>query len=191
VIEVRPVLPGDPGTGWGIRSRFFRLSDNSYLKATAPRVLVTPSLLAVFTVVREEPLPGSRAKAFKTWLGRRYDRPAVPPEFVELAKEIATAVRSTRTNTRADACHDVLMSFTPGDPPRFALLAVIADPAEEGEVAEWMAQAALQVPANVGVMAVPPTAVPKTRLSLTVVEDSYSADLSDITWGKHDARGAT
>lgn len=190
-IEIRPVFSGDPGTGWGIRSRCLRLSDDSYLAASAPRVLIAPAILANLVGARREPLPSSRVKALKTWLGLRYDRPAVPQKVLALAREIAAAAKRTRTAMLTDTCHDVLMQFSPGRPPRFALVAVVVDGANEDAVAEWMAQLALEVPAHLGVMSTAPSIVTKASLSLSVVEDSYSADLSDITWRRPGPQGAT
>ena len=78
MIELRPVLREDPPSDWGIRSRRFLLGDGAYVDADMPRRLITPALLSTMRPGREDALDGSRASAFKTWLGLRYDRPARP-----------------------------------------------------------------------------------------------------------------
>lgn len=184
VIELRPVRTGNPNADWGIRSKILRLSDHFYVEASAPRLLVSPRVLTGLEAHREDQVDPYRAQAFKTWLGLRYDRPAVPPEYGELATAIAEAVRQTRSATLAAETHDVLMQFSGHSLPRFVLVAVMVDLGDSEGIVEWLAKAALQVAPQLGVLAEPPIAVTKSRLSLQFLEESYAADLSAITWTK-------
>lgn len=190
VVEISPAVPAKSQLGWGIRSRELRLSDEIYVEAEAPRLRLSPQALCVFSYAMRPALEGGRATAFKTWLGRRYDRPAVPTELVPLAHEIAKQVKATRTPELADACHDVLFAVRDGDPPRYELTAVTVSSSDAAAIEHWLVQAALLIDPSLGVMDSPPVALTKAELSLDVLENSYSANLSDITWKKWDPKGA-
>jgi hypothetical protein len=189
-IEIRQVKEGDPGSGLGIRSRMLRLSDDLYVDAGTPRALVAPALLTELAMVRLWEPDASRARAFKTWLGRRYDRPAVQDEELELAHAIAKALREHRTQPIADETHDVLMQIG-ADSPSYSLFAVVTPACDRRGALEWLTRAALAVDPELGVMAQEPLVLTKAQLSLELLEQSYSADLSDVSWGGSPPRGAT
>jgi hypothetical protein len=190
VVELRPVFAENPPTDWGIRARKFLLDQNHYVDDYAPRTSIAPAALHY---IGEQghlgtPLPSERALAFKTWLGFRYDRPAVPPDRVELAKQIAEAVRALR-QPAIPVVRDVLMQFSPGDPPEYALVAVILDPADKPLVRSWLADIALRVPLHLGT-ASRLEAVTTREVSLHLLENSYAADVSQITWRRTGPQGA-
>jgi hypothetical protein len=190
-IELRPVFTGKPNADWGIRSRIFRLASDAYVEASSPRLQVSPKVLSTLEDFREESIGEGRAQGFKTWLGLRYDRPAVPPQHVDLAVAIATAIHRTRSAELSEVTHDVLMQFSDDTPPRYILVGVITDETNPLSIVEWLAAAALQVDSTVGLLAEAPAAVTKRDLSLQFLEDSYGADLSAITWAKEEPSGAT
>ena len=190
VIELRPALVETPPTDWGIRARRFLLDQDHYVDDYLPRTSIAPAAL---NHIGEQghlgtPLASDRALAFKKWLGVRYDRPAVPPDRVELARQIAEAVRSLRQQA-IPVVRDVLMQFGPGNPLEYALVAVILDPADKPLVREWLADVALRVPQNLGTGS-RLEAVTTKEASLDLVENSYSADVSQITWRKTGPQGA-
>ena len=183
-------MEGNPNSGWGIRSRTLRLSEDHYTHASSPKVKVSPAALSVFTGSQRGPLAPARAVALKTWLGLRYDRPAVPEVLVDLARSIAKAVRDTRTAELAGMCHDVLFQATEERPAGFTLIAVVVEDAHVDVVVDWLTQAALAVEPALGQLAQAPEALKKTEVSLDFLENSYVADLSDISWGREHPRGA-
>lgn len=190
VIELRPVFTENPPTEWGIRARRFLLDQDHYVDDYAPRTSIAPAAL---NYIGEQghlgaPLPSERALAFKTWLGFRYDRPAVPRDRVELAKHIAEAVRALR-QPAVPVVRDVLMQFGPEDPPEYALVAVILDSADKPLVRSWLADVALRVPRHLGT-ASRLEAVTTSEATLHLVENSYAADVSQITWRRTGPRGA-
>ena len=94
-VELRPVFTDHPPNNWGIRSSRFLLTESEYVRSASPRPLVSPAVLTALVASgarRREP-GAARELAFTTWLGRRYDRPAVPPPLVPLANRIAEVVR--------------------------------------------------------------------------------------------------
>ena len=71
------------------------------------------------------------------------------------------------------------------EPPRFSLIAVLDNPADEGAVREWLADIAKAVPTALGV-ANRIEAAPATQISLHLIENSYPADVTQLTWRPND-----
>jgi hypothetical protein len=190
VIELRPVLGEDPPSDWGIRARKFLLDSIHYVDDYLPRTSIAPAALNYIGEQghRGAPLPSDRALAFKTWLGLRYDRPAVPPNRVELAREIAEAVKKLKQRA-IPAVRDILMQFGPGDPPEYALVAVVLNPADKLLARQWLADVALRVPTRLGT-ASRLEAVTTKEASLDLVENSFAADTTQITWRSTGPQGA-
>lgn len=93
-IELRPVYYDNPQDDWGLRSATLRLGDQDYVRSASSRTLVSAEVLTTIkgtlAVITEPSF--TRRRAFTIWLGKRYDRPAVPPGLVPLARKIAEAV---------------------------------------------------------------------------------------------------
>ena len=183
-IELRPVLDEDPPPDWGIRSRRFLLDEGAYIDADAPRCVVTPALLSMMRPGREAPLGEARSRAFKTWLGLRYDRPAVPDHLVDLAREIARRCSGGRGRKISEQVHDVLMQFDDSaQPVQVALFGVIANGADSEAVRAWLAEVATRINSDLGVVAAVDVGT-RSQTSLELVETSYAADLSQLTWSR-------
>jgi hypothetical protein len=190
LVELRPVLQQNAPTDWGIRSQRFLLAEDAYVDAALPRCFITPKALTYSvgaTLVEIEPV---RARAFTTWLGKRYDRPAVPEHLVQIAREVASRCGTKGGRQTAAGVHDVLMQFDDStDPPRVALFAVIHDAADPNEVREWLAAASTRVRTELGVVAAIEVGT-RAETSLELLESSYSADLSQLTWRDKEPFGA-
>lgn len=185
MIELRPVLAEDPPSDWGIRSRRFLLGENAYVDADVPRCVVTPALLSTMRSGREDALDGERSRAFRTWLGLRYDRPAVPEHLVDLAREVAKRCSGGRGRAISEQVHDVLMQFDDSaQPVHVALFGVIADDADAESVRVWLADVATRINSDLGVVAHIDVAT-RAHTPLELVETSYAADLSQLTWARN------
>lgn len=191
VIELRPVYSSENlvSPNWGIRSRILRLSENAHLISDSPRLNVSSSFLSVNAPRRMPPLTDERAIALKTWLGLRYDRPAVPPQWVTLAMAIAEALRRPRNPITAKV-HDVLIQFSDDVPPYYELFAVSTEDADKDAVREWIAGGVLTISRDLGIMRSLDVGT-RAETSLELIESSYSADLSQITWRGAGPTGAT
>lgn len=195
IIELRPVYEDSKARPSGIRSRELVLMDsqNFFLHAQSPRVMASPLALAIATLstsdALDNPLGDHELTRLKTWAGKRYDRPAVPEEFAQLARNIAAAVTVHRRDAIVHGIRDVLWQAEMSDPPRFSLYAVLADGTNQNLAQEWLTAMALEVPIEIGV---PDEieAAPATQISLRLIETSYSADVSDITWHRGNPQGA-
>ncbi len=182
LVELRPVLDADPPSDWGIRSRRFLLAEGAYVDADAPRCFVTPALLNMTSPERDSALDDARTRAFKTWLGLRYDRPAVPEHLADLAREIAKRCSGGRGQAISKDVHDVLMQFEEDtQPARVALFGVIEDETDPEAVRLWLADVATRVNTTLGVVASIDVGT-RSQTSLELLETSYSADLSQLTW---------
>lgn len=191
LIEVRPVEDDDGGGDWGIRSRKLRLNENQCVQASGVPARLSPSLLhQVGRGDRQASLSAARAAAFKTWLGLRFDRPAVPKDLVPLAKTIAEKVRRPGGREVAASVHDVLMQFDESRaPPRALLFAVVEPDADREAVRRWLAGVAQAVPTALGVVSGIDVGT-KAETSIELLETSYAADASQITWRGPNPQGA-
>jgi len=187
VVELRPVYEEDPPgkLRLGLRSKELLLDRPFYIRAQSGRVMISPAALTMLSArgattgrVSEE-----RRLALKTWLGRRYDRPAVPTELVPLAKALSEKIEQKKHKALARKIHDVLVEFELGQPPRFSLYAVIADEADRAEVETWLSGIALTIPIDLGV-GDDIQVYTKAETNLALIEVSYSVDASDVTWSK-------
>lgn len=183
-IELRPVYTNNPPQDWGLRSAKLRLTDGDFVQSASSRALVSAAVLTALKadgVATYEP-PFNRRRAFTIWLGKRYDRPAVPPQLVPLARQIAAALNAKRNRLTGAQVRDVLMQFDEAaSPTRFSLFAVLEDDADEHEVRSWLSTIALEIPSELGV-ADRIEAATASGISLELIEDSYSADVSQLTW---------
>lgn len=192
-VELRPVYAEGAPNDWGIRSASLLLTESppEYLRSHSPRLHVSPAVLTHLAEGGARPvmLDEGRRIAVKTWLGLRYDRPAVPDEFVPLAKRIGTEVKRRRRQEVGERVRDILMQFDDDHPPRFSLFAILADNSNESQVREWLAEVAQSIPAALGV----PDQIEAAaagQISLQLVETSYAADVTQLTWRGEDPSGA-
>ena len=184
LIELRPILSDERLRDWGVRNRHFVVAPGRCIDANAVRCLVTPSLLGSLALGRKDGLNEERRRFFKTWLGLRYDRPAVPEQLIPLARQIAARCSDRSGRDISSRVHDVLMQFDPSQTPvRFVLFGIVDKSDDKSEVRSWLADVGNRIDAKLGIMS---DAIVETRSDtpLQVVEESYSADLSQLTWSR-------
>jgi hypothetical protein len=187
-IELRPVFTDDPPSDWGIRSASLLLTEQDYVQSTSSRPLVSA---AVLTALKAAGVPfrqvdPDRKRAYTTWLGKRYDRPAVPPELLPLAKKISETVRARRNRATGTRVRDILMQFgTDEGQMRYSLFAVLDNAADRDDVRVWLSDIALQIPVELGV-ADQIEAATARGISLELIETAYSADVTQLTWRPND-----
>ena len=183
-VELRPIYSEDPPENWGLRSAKLRLSETDYVQSASPRTHVSAAVLTALkgdgvTVVQPD---FWRRRAFTIWLGKRYDRPAVPPSLGPLAKAIAVQVTAKRNRPAGARVRDVLMQFDESaNPPLFSLFAVLETAADANDVRTWLAGVSLKIPTDLGVVDRIEAATAQ-GISLELIEASYSADVTQVTW---------
>jgi hypothetical protein len=184
IIELRAIFTDVPPPDWGLRSTRLRLTETEFVISAGPRTVVSAAVLTSLLVAGRERrnVDESRRLAFTTWLGLRYDRPAVPDELVDLARRIAQEVTRTARRPIGLVVRDVLMDLDrTTSPHQYSLYAVIEDTEDEERVRTWLAAIALAVPAELGV-AVQLLAATPAGISIEILERSYAADVSRLTW---------
>ncbi len=192
LVELRPrVVLGSQSQDWGIRSRVLRIDDHECVISDEPPIRLSPA--ALVNVAKQNPQPGpltpGRIVALKTWLGLRYDRPAVPEHLVGLAKAIAKRTRRTSPPNLVSDLHDVLMQFNDQvSPPTFFLFAVVWDAGDKEAARRWLFGAGSAVASDTGILAGVDAGY-RSEVSLELLETSYSADLGQLSWQGPDPRG--
>lgn len=187
LVELRPVFDESPPSDWGIRNQRFLLSDNGrYLLANAPVVRVTPEVIDAAAHV--SCLDDDHQLRLKTWMGLRYDRPAVPQRHMKLAKELAAALSVKKSRKEAERYRDVLAQYwDEDDVTKYTLVAVLPggpyDPTSDVVVnaRTWLADSVRGIPADLGV-AVRLEAYGDDQITLQYLEGSYSVDVSKLSW---------
>lgn len=184
IIELRPVFTDTPLPDWGLRSAKLRLTDTEFVMSAGPRPVVSTELLTALLAAGAErrDTSESRRLAFTTWLGLRYDRPAVPDDVVDLARKIAQEVTRSSRRPTGLLVRDVLMVLDNSTSPhQFSLYAVIEHPDDAERVRTWLAEIARAIPTELGVP-VQLFAATAAGISIEVLETSYAADVSRLTW---------
>lgn len=194
LVELRPVYRDDPPESWGIRNIKFRLDEQgAYLVDSEPSVRVEPDvvLAAEHTCAGPHAVP---ARRLKTWLALRYNRPAVPQEYVPLARELATRLKKKTHKQAEERVRDILATFAAAadGTVEYTLTAVVpheradADPELVDATRERLSQIALSVPDRLG-LSTDIVAVTDEQLSLAFLETSYSLDVTAVSWPNSEA----
>ena len=190
LVELRPILPSETEpVEWGLRGHRLRLhEDGKYVDNRTPRLMVTSTVVAASTFV--EQVPDARVRALKTWLGRRYDRPALPGAYVELAKQLVSVVTKRKNRATANKLRDILATFDKedGDTVIYKLVAVLSCDHESavpdgtrGEIEEWLSGVGLEISTELGVLG-DFDVLAADEVDLDLLENSYSLDASRLTW---------
>lgn len=179
-IEVWPLSATDEVVAASLRNRKFGVKPGWMLTHPSARGYIEARALATINP-RAEALDDRTQRRLKTWLGRRYDRPALPREYEIPAKAIAAAVKSLRDRETDRHVRDVLMVFIAADPLVIDLYAVVNEEStgELERVERWLSEIAAKLGEKTPLRAW--RAVPESLTSLLLVEHSYPADLSQIT----------
>lgn len=189
LVELRPVFREDPPDNWGIRGSKFRLDDDgAYLVESAPPVRVEPDVV----IAAEHACIGAHtgpARRLKTWLGLRYNRPAVPQEYVALSGELAKQLKKKSHKEAEKRVRDILATFETAIDGKieFTLTAIVprereaSEPGLVGRTRDWLAQIALAVPERLG-LNTDVVACTDAEVSLAFLETSYSLDITTVSW---------
>jgi hypothetical protein len=186
-VELRPILLSEDSLEWGLRGHRFRVhEDGRHIDNRTPRLMATPAAVAAATLV--EKLDDERVRGLKTWLGKRYDRPALPAEFVELARKICEVVERKKNRAIALAVRDILATFETADDGQvlYTLVAVLPVSSSDNQqlradVEVWLSGVSLDVPKELGILETGDV-MATDEVGLDLVENSYSMEVSKLTW---------
>ncbi len=193
LVELRPVFDHRPPSQRGIRSRQCLLVDRLYLEAQSRRTMISPAALTMLiethAAKRDERVSADvdRKTTLKTWLGYRYDRPAVPEEHLALARSLVTEIER-QGKVYTGKVRDVLVQIGSGTPPTFHLFAIIENEDDTEAVYNWLADAGLKISVSLGVGDAPQVGT-ADQTPLSLIENSFSLDLTKITFAGHPLDG--
>lgn len=189
VVELRPVRTSEHPVQLGVRSKYLRLRRDppAHLFDVDLRLMVSPQAIATIQAhdlaSREDWLNDDGDLAALTlWLGRRYDRPAVPDEYVALVRRLATVLKARAAQPRGERIRDVFVEVEAADPPTYHLLALVEEERDVSDAEALLAECVLDVSTdlgNVGTL----VAAPSARFPLAAVEKGFLLDVSQLTWG--------
>ena len=194
LVELRPVYRDGPPENWGVRDGRFRLDEEgAFLVDSAPAVRVEPDVV----LIAEHACPAAHtepARRLKTWLGLRYNRPAIPQAYVLLANDIAKRLRKKSHKQAEERVRDILGTFSiaADGKTEFTLVAIV--PREHGaknpelltNTQDWLSRIALAVPEHLG-LNIDVRALTDDQVSLAFLETSFSLDVSTVSWSNTEA----
>lgn len=180
--ELRPVLPRkDDDKLDGVRSRTVVVRDGFVLRADSPKLTLTARALTTLKDKREDDLSSERRAEIKAWLGLRYDRPAVPRRFEELARLLKRHfIENIPAHVRG-AVRDVWVYFESEKEVRlFAILVDAADDLRDA-VLDWIDDAAGQILDSDQVVIKERQAESSRGTSLWVLQNYHGLDATDLS----------
>jgi hypothetical protein len=186
LVEIRPILKDPLLKDWGIRNRKFLLDElGTSIDGNLPYLHVAPAVINSGTHIGC--LDPRSVLRLKTWLGLRYDRPAIPQRYGRLAKALAEQIKAKRYRIRAGLTRDVLVRFQTNNEgqTQYELVAVLADDKTDADTQNltelWLAEISMAIPVDLGV-ALPFFALPPSEISLAYVEESFALDVTSVSW---------
>jgi hypothetical protein len=106
--------------------------------------------------------------------------------LVPLAKAIAKVVTARRNRPSGVRVRDVLTQFDESaSPTRYSLFAILEDDTDRDEIRAWLSSISQEIPSELGV-ADEIEAAPASEISLQLIQDSYAADVTEVTWRPND-----
>lgn len=186
LVELRAVYLESPPVEWGVRNAKYLLDKTgAHLRANTPSVHIDPEVLSLAEHLTCA-LPDA-GRRLKTWLGLRYDRPAVPQEFVRTADKIADLLRAKKNRLGGVNIRDILATFETAHDGKAEceLIAVVprshATPEAIEQTRTWLASIALDLPEEFGFIA-NLHVVPDSNVSLASLETSFSLGAAPVSW---------
>lgn len=177
--ELRPLRPREKVHIEGIRSRIMLVTDTHIVESDGPKVHVTAQALTALRDKRLDPPADERRRQFKTWLGLRYDRPAVPTEWLELCKRIQSLVEKTRPASLG--FRDVLVNFVDNAPTVDVRIFVVLRRSSDRDLAmDWLATL-VGLLADEGIRVDDHQAEDSTQTSLAVIESYYGLYSTELS----------
>jgi hypothetical protein len=130
--------------------------------------------------LRDNMLTDIERREFKTWLGLRYDRPAVPIPFEDLAKVILypTVIGRLPENLK-NRIRDVLVLYESVKEVR--LIAVLRDEADRNDAEDWLDECAELLYRERSIVVIERHAGSSKRVSLQDIETYYALDSAELS----------
>lgn len=180
--ELRPVLSRNNDDKLnGLRSRTVLVRDELVLRADSPKLTLTARALNTLKGRREDDLPPERRAEIKAWLGLRYDRPAIPERFVELARLLKAQFIESIPTHFTGVIRDVWVYFEAENEVRLFFILVEDAEARRDAVLDWVDDTAGQLLDDHGVVILDRHAETSKGTSLWVLQNYFGLDATDLS----------
>lgn len=180
--ELRPVLERNGGDKLdGLRSRSVLVREGLVLRAESPKLTLTARVLNTFKDRREDDLSAERRVEIKFWLGLRYDRPAVPERFVELARQLKAKFLEAMPDGFVGVIRDVWVYFDSDMEVRLFFIIADAADARRDEVLNWVDDVAGEMLDTTGVAIVERQVETSHGTPLWILQNYYGLDVTDLS----------
>jgi|SRR5271165_6229117 len=137
--ELRPVLARTADDKLdGLRSRTIIVADDFVLRSDSKRLTLTARALTSLKGKREDALDEDRRIQIKTWLGMRYDRPAIPERFVPLGTRLKEAFIDGLPDDLIGVVRDVWVYFEDDNSARLFVILVDLEKGRAPDVRDWI-----------------------------------------------------
>lgn len=135
--ELRPVYPikADDKVD-GIRTRVIKITEELVLRADCPRLVLTAKALTILKDKRENALDSERRRDVKTWLGLRYDRPAVPTRFEKVNAALEKVFSEAFPDNLKGQIRDVLVYYH--SETEINLFVITRKTADKNAIVDWL-----------------------------------------------------
>ena len=141
--ELRPVLSRTKDDKLdGLRSRTILVNDELVLRSDSKKLTLSARALNSLKGKREDDLDEERRVQIKTWLGLRYDRPAVPTPFVPLGLRLKAAFIDDLPAHFIGVVRDVWVYFENEREVRIFVILVDVHKDRADDVRDWVADVA-------------------------------------------------
>jgi hypothetical protein len=177
--ELRPVYHHTGKKVDGIRSRVARVTNDRVLNSDSPRLTLTARALQALLPSRLDNVGDTRRRELKTWLGLRYDRPAVPEAFVETQKTLAGVFFAGVPADLDGMLRDILIYYESASEIR--VFAVLKPNADREVVIDWLDAVIQGLSERHQIAVIERNAEPAARTPLLVIETYFGLDSAELS----------
>jgi hypothetical protein len=163
-----------------LRSRTILVKDDLVLRSDSKKLTLTARAINSLKAKRENDLDEERRVQIKTWLGLRYDRPAIPTPFVSLGERLKKAYLDDLPIEFIGIVRDVWVYFENEHEVRIFVILVDVQKGRADDVRDWVADVAATLSdENIAVRELHVEGPDRTPLS--VLQTYYGLGLAELS----------
>jgi hypothetical protein len=179
--ELRPVLARTRDDKLdGLRSRTILVKGELVLRSDSKKLTLSARALNSFKGRREDDLDEERRVQIKTWLGLRYDRPAVPTPFVPLGFRLKTAFIDDLPERFIGVVRDVWVYFETAREVRIFVILVDVHENRADDIRDWVADVAATL-SDESIIVREQHVEGPNRTPLSVLQTYYGLGLAELS----------
>jgi hypothetical protein len=180
--ELRPVYArtgDDRAEGW--RARSVLVKESLVLRADSPKLTLSIPALQALKPKREDDVEEAQRVDIKIWLGLRYDRPAIPTQFVPLGEMLYAKIIGELPERFVGVVRDAWVYFDEDSSIKLFLILGDAQPDREQDVLDWLDDDVIPSLSDQGVIVRERQAATSRGTSLWILQTYYGLDKTDLS----------